>query len=368
MLGVIRGIYMLKSVWAVMVALLLGSILISMSGSDPIAAYAALFEGAFFEYYGIASTLVKMSPLILAGLAVTVPLRAGLFNIGAEGQIYMGALFATMAALFLPEMPGWLHITIASLAGALGGALWALVPALLKAYYKVNEIIVTLLMNYVAINLVSYAVSGPMMAEDAPYPYSDEIPEATFLPQIMERTDAHLGVVIGIAIAIVLFFVFRRSSLGFSLATVGHNAHAARYAGMSVQRHIVVSFLVAGALAGLAGTFEVLGVKYRLFHMFSPGYGYDGVVVTFLAAGNPLLVVIAATFLAGLRSGAGIMQRAVGIDTTVVEAIQGLVVIFVATGLAFRFERTYWAKVLDRRKQVDAELSTGPPEGKGQGP
>jgi simple sugar transport system permease protein len=356
MLRVIQGVYLFKSVWAILAALLVGSILISMSGSDPIAAYAALFEGAFFEYYGFASTLVKMSPLILAGLAVTVPLRAGLFNIGAEGQIYIGALFATLAALFLPEMPGWLHITVASLAGAVGGALWALVPALLKAYHRINEIIVTLLMNYVAINVISYVVSGPMLAQDAPYPYSDEIPEALFLPQIMERTDAHLGVVIGIAIAIVLFVVFRRSSLGFSLATVGRNVHAAKYAGMSVQRHIVVSFMLAGALAGLAGTYEVLGLKYRLFHMFSPGYGYDGVVVTFLAGGNPLLVVIAATFLGGLRSGAGIMQRAVGVDTTVVEAIQGLVVIFVATGLAFRFERTYWAKVLRRRKEVDAEL------------
>lgn len=368
MLNVIRGIYLLKSVWAILAALLVGSILISMSGSNPIDAYAALFEGAFFEYYGIASTLVKMSPLILAGLAVTVPLRAGLFNIGVEGQIYMGALFATMAALFLPEMPSWLHILIASIAGALGGALWALLPALLKAYYKINEIIVTLLMNYVAINVVSYFVSGPMIAEDAPYPYSDEIPEALFLPQIMERTDAHLGVIIGVAIAVVVFLVFWRSSVGFSMSTVGRNTHAARYAGMSVQRHIVISFLVAGALGGLAGTFEVLGLKYRLFHMFSPGYGYDGVVITFLAGGNPLFVVLAAAFLAGLRSGAGIMQRAVGVDTTVVEAIQGLVVIFVATGLAFRFERTYWAKVLSRRKEVDVELGGGAQANKGQGP
>jgi simple sugar transport system permease protein len=356
MLALIQGVYLLKSVWAILAALLVGSVFIMMAGSDPIEAYAALFEGAFFEYYGFANTLVKMSPLILAGLAVTIPLRAGQFNIGVEGQIYMGALFATFAALFLPPLPGWLHIMVSSLAGAVGGALWALIPALLKAYYRINEIIVTLLMNYIAINIVSYFVSGPMMAADAPYPYSNEIPEALFLPQIMARTDAHLGVVVGIVLAVVLFFVFQRSTVGFSLATVGRNPHAARYAGMSVERHIVVSFLVAGAMGGLAGTYEVLGLKYRLFHMFSPGYGYDGIVVTFLAGGNPLFVVIAAAFLGGLRSGAGIMQRAVGVDTTVVEAIQGLVVIFVAMGLAFRFERTYWARVLKRRKRVEAEL------------
>jgi ABC-type uncharacterized transport system permease subunit len=359
MLGAIRLLYMFKSVWAVLAALLVGSFLIQLAGSDPIEAYTALFQGAFTEYYGFGSTLVKMSPLILAGLAVTVPLRAGQFNIGAEGQIYIGALFATLAALYLPAMPGWIHIIVCSFAGMAGGALWALLPALLKAYHRVNEIIVTLLMNYIAINIVSFAVSGPMEAADAPYPYSDEIPSTLFLPHVMPRTDAHLGVVIGIVIAIVLFAIFRYGTLGFSLETVGRNPRAARYAGLSVQRTIVLSFIIGGALAGLAGAYEVLGVKYRLFHHFSPGYGYDGIVITFLAGANPLFVVVAAAFLGGLRSGAGIMQRAVGVDATVIEAIQGLVVIFVAMGLAFRFERTYWSRVLKLRKDVDSKLAPG---------
>ena len=357
MLRFIRILYLLKSVWAVLAALLVGSLLILLAGSDPIEAYSALFKGAFFEYFGFGNTLVKMSPLILAGLAVAVPLRAGQFNIGAEGQIYMGALAATVAALYLPEMPGWLHIVICSLAGMAGGALWALIPAVLKAYHRVNEIIVTLLLNYVAINIVSYAVSDPMMAVDAPYPYSEEIPEALFLPHVLPRTDAHLGVVIGILLAIVLFVVMRHSTLGFSLSTVGKNPRAAQYAGMSVKQHIVIAFVVAGAMGGLAGTYEVLGFKYRLFHLFSPGYGYDGIVITFLAGGNPLFVVVAAAFLGGLRSGAGIMQRAVEIDATVVEAIQGLVVIFVAMGLAFRFEHSFWTRVLRRRKEVAAGLA-----------
>ncbi len=359
MAQIIRAVYMLKSVWAIIAALLVGSLLILSSGHNPIDAYYALFEGAFFEYYGIASTLVKMSPLILVGLAVTVPLRAGQFNIGAEGQIYMGALFATWAALYLPAMPGWLHISICSLTGALGGALWALIPAYLKAYHRINEIIITLLMNYVAINIVSYFVSGPMMAEDAPYPYSDEIPEALNLPHIMERTDAHVGVIVGLGMAVVLYFVFQRTTLGFSFATVGRNPLAARYAGISVKRNIIGAFLIGGALAGLAGTFEVLGLKYRLFHLFSPGYGFDGVVITFLSGANPLFVVLAATFLGGLRAGAGVMQRAVGVDTTAVEAIQGLVVIFVATGLAFHYRNSIWARILARRKEYEAVLGDG---------
>jgi simple sugar transport system permease protein len=298
-----------------------------------------------------------MSPLLLAGLAVVLPLRAGLFNIGAEGQIYLGALFATLAALYLPAMPGWLHIIVCSLAGMIGGALWALIPAYLKAWHNINEVIVTLLMNYIGINLISYAVSGPMMDEGAPYPYSAEIREELWLPHILPRTDAHLGVVIGVALAVLMYFVLERTSVGFSINTVGRNPQAARYAGMSVRQHIVWTLVAGGALAGLAGTYEVLGLKYRLFHMFSAGYGYDGIVVAFLSGSHPLYAILAALFLGGLRSGANIMQRAVGVPTTVVDSIEGLVVIFVATSLAFRFEQSRWAVLWRRRKEVDTALA-----------
>lgn len=357
MAGAVRLLYATKSVWAILCALLVGAIVIMAGGSDPVAAYAALFHGAFFEYHGIATTLVKMSPLLLAGLAVVLPLRAGLFNIGAEGQIYLGALFATLAALYLPAMPGWLHIIVCSLAGMIGGGLWALIPAYLKAWHNINEVIVTLLMNYIGINLISYAVSGPMMEEGAPYPYSAEIREELWLPHILPRTDAHLGVVIGVGLAVLMYVVLERTSIGFSINTVGRNPQAARYAGMSVRQHIVWSLVAGGALAGLAGTYEVLGLKYRLFHMFSAGYGYDGIVVAFLSGSHPLYAILAALFLGGLRSGANIMQRAVGVPTTVVDSIQGLVVIFVATSLAFRFEQSRWAHLWRRRKETDAVLA-----------
>jgi simple sugar transport system permease protein len=356
MAGAVRLLYATKSVWAILCALLVGAIVIMAGGSDPIAAYAALFHGAFLEYHGIATTLVKMSPLLLAGLAVVLPLRAGLFNIGAEGQIYLGALFATLAALYLPAMPGWLHIIVCSLAGMIGGGLWALIPAYLKAWHNISEVIVTLLMNYIGINLISYAVGGPMMDEGAPYPYSAEIREELWLPHILPRTDAHLGVVIGVGLAVLMYFVLERTSIGFSINTVGRNPQAARYAGMSVRQHIVWSLVAGGALAGLAGTYEVLGLKYRLFHMFSAGYGYDGIVVAFLSGSHPLYAILAALFLGGLRSGANIMQRAVGVPTTVVDSIQGLVVIFVATSLAFRFDQSRWAHLWRRRKDRDAAL------------
>jgi len=352
MLKLIRFVYMFKSVWAVLAALLIGSVFISIGGSNPLAAYGALFHGAFFEYFGLANTLVKMCPLILTALAFTVPLRCGQFNIGAEGQMYIGALFATTVALYLPKFPSVIHIVLCTVAGAMGGALWVLLPAILKAYYQLNELIITLLMNYVAIDLVSYFVSGPMLEPGAPYPYSREIPESLFLPYILPNTDAHMGVLIAVVLAILLYVVFKRTSLGFSFITVGRNPDAARYAGMPVQGLMVISFLISGALAGLGGAFEVLGLKYRLFHLFSPGYGFDGIVVAFLGGANFLFIILAAMFLAGLKSGANIMQRAIGVQTTAVEAIQGLVIIFVAASLAFRFDRSYWAHILSVRKMI----------------
>ena len=351
-----RILFLLRSVWAIIAALAVGSILIAAAGRSPVEAYTTLFHGAFFDYWGFASTLVKTSPLLLAGLAVVLPLRAGLFNIGAEGQIYIGALFATVVALYLPGVPGPLHILLCTLAGALGGALWALIPALLKAYQRINEIIVTLLLNFVALHFVSFVVSGPMMEPGAPYPYSPEVPDTLFLPHVLPRTDAHIGVLVGVAIALAMYVVFRRGVFGFTLSTVGRNPNAARYAGISVERHIIMSFLIAGAFAGLAGTFEVLGHRYRLFHAFSQGYGYDGIVVAFLAGLNPLFAIFSALFIGGLRSGANMMQRAIGIETTVVEAIQGLVILFIAVSLAFRYRVSSIGKALTRRKVLEEAL------------
>ena len=185
-----------------------------------------------------------------------------------------------------------------------------------------------------------------------------------FLPHVLPRTDAHFGVLVGVVIALVMYVVFRRGVSGFTLATVGSNPSAARYAGISVERHIIVSFLVAGGIAGLAGTFEVLGHRYRLFHAFSQGYGYDGIVVAFLAGLSPLFAIFSSLFIGGLRSGANMMQRAMGIETTVVEAIQGLVILFVAASLAFRYKASVIGQAIARRQELEEALDERPSDGK----
>ena len=345
LLTAIRVVYMLKTVWAVLVALLIGAVFILLAGGDPIEGYTALFKGAFADYWGIGDTLVRMSPLLLAGLAGIIPLRAGLFNIGAEGQIYIGALAATIAALYLPDfLPGPIRIVLCIIAGATGGALWAAIPGILKAYRGTNEIITSLLLSYVAVYLIGAVLHAWLIEPGAPYPYSREIDEALELPIFMPRTQAHIGIMIAWAAAILVGIMLWKTTLGQAIQVVGHNKHAASYAGLSVKRLTVLSFAMGGSMGGLAGTFEVLGLKYRLFDHFSPGYGMQGIIVAFLAALNPIGAIFAAIFLAGLQVGAGSMQRATGIDTTMVAALQGMVVLCVAVGLAFKFHPDRWRR------------------------
>lgn len=334
----VRWMYALKGLWAVVAALIVGAFLVVLAGANPLEAYAALLRGGLFDYYGFANALVRLCPILLVSLAVIIPLRAGFFNIGGEGQVYVGALFGTVAALYLPQaIPAVIRLVLICLSGAVGGALWALIPAVLKVYRGTNEIITSLLLSYVGANVVGGIIHVYLMEPGAPYPYTREIPFDATLPIFLPRTEAHIGILIAVALALIFGTVMKRSTFGLSVETVGHNPVAAAYAGVSIRQTAISAFVIGGALAGLAGIFEVVGVKYRLFDHFSPGYGFQGAIVAFLAGLNPRTAIFAAMFLAVLQAGAGSMQRAVGVDTMMVGALQGLVVLFVAVGLAFRY-------------------------------
>lgn len=357
MLPLIRFFFLTKTIWATLAAFLAGTVVILLVGGDPIAAYWALFHGAFFDYYGLGSTLIKASPILLAGFAVIIPMRAGLLNVGAEGQIYMGGLFASAIALYMPEAcPAFILFCLCVVGGALGGGLWAAISGYLKAYRNLNEVISSLLLNYVAINLVSFAAGGPMMQEGAPYPYSREIRDDLWMSQILPGTDAHSGVIAALLLAVVFYLVVRFSTIGFTLNMVGKNPHAAAYAGINVRSSIMVAMFTGGAVAGLAGAFEVLGLKYRLYHLFSPGYGYDGIVAAFLADLHPMFLPLASLFLGGLKAGGQQMQRSVGLDSTIIDLITGLVIIFVAASLAFHYDRDRWRQFLGRRRKTNDSL------------
>jgi general nucleoside transport system permease protein len=323
----------LSPIAAILAALLVGAVLIAIAGASPIKAYSVLFSDSLTNYYGFGSMLTKFAPLLLAGLGVLVALRANQFNIGGEGQIYMGGLGSALVGLYVHGLPAVIHLPLALLVGFGFGAFWGLIPGYLKAYRGVNEVITTLLLNYVAINLVSYLVQNPLIEPGAPSPFSPLIDASAKLPIILPRTQAHAGVLLGLAAAAVLWIVFARSPLGYQIEAVGQNPIAARYGGISVERTILMVMGLSGGLAGLAGSGEVLGLKYRLFEEFSPGYGFDAIAIAFLSRGNLGGAVLTSIFFAMLRSGANVMQRSAGVPVTVVYAIQGLTVLFIAISL-----------------------------------
>lgn len=324
----------LLPVWAVLFSLVLGMGLVALAGANPLHAYAELLRGAFADVFGIATTLVKATPLLFAGLGVAIAYRAGLFNIGAEGQIYLGGLGAALVGLYIHGLAPVVHIPLALLAAFAAGALWGLVPILLKVARGVNEVITTLLMNYVAIFLISAIVEGPLIEPGAPYPYTRPMDAATTLPVIIPTTDAHAGIIIALVVAVILHVLFARTPFGFRLRAVGANPNAAAYAGINVTRTLILAMTIGGGLAGLGGAAEVIGLKHRLFAGFSPGYGYNAIVVAFLSNGQPLGVVVMALFFGALHSGASIMQRSLGVPVAIVFAIQGLAVLFLAASLA----------------------------------
>ena len=341
-------------VWALGLALSLGAVLILVAGGDPLAAYWAVLQGAFGDMFGFGVTLTKMAPILLAGLGVALAIQGGLFNIGAEGQIYLGGLGAAWVGLYVTGLPSILHIPLALLASALAGALWALLPAYLRVKRGVNEVITTLLMNYIAVYGVGYVVHGPMMEPGAPYPFSPPLAETARLPLILPQADAHAGILLGLFAAVALHFMVNRTVSGYRIQAVGLNAQAAAYGGISVARTMVGVMLAAGALAGLAGAGEIMGLKYRLFDRFSPGYGFDAIAAAFLAGSQPLLVIPTSLFFGALRSGGNVMQRAVGTPVAIVIVIQGLSIFFLTLALVL----SQWGPA--RRFLLRGAIVTGP--------
>ncbi|ESA33780.1 sugar abc transporter permease [Leptolyngbya sp. Heron Island J] len=324
----------LLPVVAVLSALLVGAILMIVAGASPLAAYGALFRQALTTYFGFADTLTKTTPLLLVSLGVLVALRAGQFNLGGEGQIYMGGLGSLLIGLALPGLPLIIHLPLALLGGFGFGAAWGAIAGYLKVARGLNEVLTTLLLNYVAQSLISYLVNGPLKAANAPSPFSELVAESARLPAILPKTQAHAGIFLGLILAGVLTLAFALTAWGYRVDAVGQNPVAANYAGISVNRTILSVMALSGGLAGLAGSSEVLGLKYRLFEDFSPGYGFDAVAIALLSRGDPTAVIVTSFFFGILRSGANVMQRSASVPVAIIYAIQGLTVLFVAISLA----------------------------------
>jgi simple sugar transport system permease protein len=303
---------------------------LALGGFDPWAALGALVQGSLGSPAAFISiTLVRAVPLILTGLAVAVAFRAGIWNIGAEGQLYAGAVAGTAVALALPEaIPGWLGIPALMVAGAGAGALWVVVPAWLKIRRGVSEVITTILMNFVAINLAGWLVHGPMQEPRGVFPQSDAVPEMARLPLMVPGSRLHLGFAAAVVLALALWAFLRFTAAGFQVRAVGANPEAARVAGrLRSRRTLVWVFLASGALAGLAGAVEVSGVTYALYEGLSPGYGYTAIAVALLAGLSPLGVLVTGTLFGALEGGAGAMQRVAGVPAGWVGTVVALAIL-----------------------------------------
>jgi general nucleoside transport system permease protein len=331
-----RGASILVPTFAVLCAFAVGAVLIAMAGKSPIVAYQALLRSAFGNRNNWGETLVKMVPLLLAGLGTAVAFRARVFNIGAEGQIYMGALGAGFVGLFLGDLPIFVGIPLIIIAGFLMGGLWGGIAGFLKKQFGANEIIVTLMLNYVALAINSYLIGGPWRDPASTEPYTARFVEGAILPVILPRTRLHAGILLALLAAVAIWWLMRHTVLGYQITVTGANEEAARYSGMRTGRLVVLTMFISGGLAGLAGVGEVAGLHHRILENFSPGYGYTAIAIAMLGQAKAPGVVIASFLFAALVIGVNGMQDLVGVPVSIVFIIEGLVLLFVLASEFFR--------------------------------
>ncbi len=328
-------INILLPVAGVLVALLISAVMLLILKADPIAAYSAMVTGAAGSVSGITQSLVKATPLLLVGLGICIAFRANVINIGGEGQIIIGALVATWFPLTFNTWPGWLLIPSTLLVGFIGGAAWGFVPGILKARLHVNEILSTIMMNSIAQQLMNMLLHGALMdpsgvAAGTFLAQSARIPQQGWLPRLVPQTLLHAGAILAVVLAVLVYFFLWRTTIGYRIRAVGLNPNASRYAGINVPFYQALSMTLAGGFAGIAGAIEVIGVQHRLMDGVTSGYGFTGIVAALLGGLHPLGLIPASILFGGLLVGAGQMQRAVQVPSSLITGILGLVVLFVS--------------------------------------
>ena len=335
----------LLPVAAVLLAFLVGVFLLLALGADPFAAYYALINGALGNVSGITQALTKATPLLLVGVGICIAFRGGVINIGGEGQIIVGAIGATAFSLALRDAPGWLLLPLTLIVGALAGALWGGIAGLLKARLGVNEILSTVMLNQIALQLMNLLLRGVMLdpkqvAAGTNIPQSEALPEQVWLLRLVPRTLFHSGAILAIVLAILVYVLLWRTTLGYRIRAVGLNSAASRYAGIPVATYLTLSLVLSGAFAGLAGAVEVTGVHHRMLEGLSGGYGFSGIVAALFGKLHPLGAIPASFLIGALLVGADKMQRTIQVPNALVTVLNGLVVLFVVASELYARRRS----------------------------
>ena len=323
---------------AIFTAMLISSLIILISGADPLRAFAALTEGAIGSQVAIVETLIKATPFLLVGLGIAVAFRGGLFYIGVEGQLFVGSAVAVIIGYSI-QLPAIIHLPLVLLGGMLGGALWAGIAGILKARFGAHEVITTIMLNYIALRIINWAIGsdGPMRAPLTSVPETSAVFESARLPILLADSRLHAGVLIALAMIFIVYWLLWKTTLGFEIRMVGANPSAARYAGIKVELNIVLTMLISGALAGLAGGIQVIGLApFNFTTGFNVGLGFDSIAVAVLGAISPFGIALAALLFGAMDAGARLMQLRTRVPADIITVTQGLILAFVAADQIIR--------------------------------
>ena len=320
---------------AVLLAVLIGAIILLVSGANPFEAYAALLKGSFGTANALGRTLEKATPLIFSGLAVAFAFKAGMFNIGAQGQLLFGAITAAFLGFSIHGLPAFIHMPLALIGGALAGGIYGIIPGALKAYRGVHEVITTIMLNYIAINITDYLADGPWK-DTSPGNVVARTPVIEPSASIGRLGPVPIGFIIAILIAFVVWWLLQKTTLGFEIRMVGLNPHASRYAGIKVARTLILTMVISAILAGIGGAIETQGVVGRYQPGFNTGLGFDGITVAMLGKTHPFGTIPAAILVGAMKAGSSEMQFASGVAKEITDVIQALILFFVAADVIIR--------------------------------
>jgi simple sugar transport system permease protein len=321
---------------AIITAMLLGAVILLAIGADVFKTYLVILTQPLRTKIGITEVLLRMVPLSIIAMGITVAYRSGIINIGAEGQMAIGVLTTTAIALLFPTLPSYVLIPFAILAGAIGGAFWGFIPGFLKAKLEVSELLSTVMLNYIAAQLYTFFLRGPMldpaeMTMGSGTPQSMRLSKNLDLTRFIKGTRIHTGLFIALGLAVIIYFVLWKTSFGFKLRAAGASSKAARYGGINVPKYLILAMMISGAFAGIAGSIEIAGVHRRAIEGVTSGYGFSGIVVALFGGLHPAGIIPAAFFFGLLIYGADMTQRLVGVPANMVQVLQGLIILVIVS-------------------------------------
>jgi general nucleoside transport system permease protein len=342
------AIRILNPVVFIVLAMGFCGIFITMAGFEPVKVYAKMIKTAFFTSKGLTQTILYSIPLMLCGLGVSISFKMNLNNLGAEGQYAVGAIASFGFVIYGPSMPLSIKLILAVLIGIAAGCLWSILAAIPKALWNVNETIISLMMNYIALLFLDYLCRGPWMNnEGLNLPYSASINKKLYLPNLF-GTEINSGIIIAIVIAIVIYWFFKKTTSGYQISVIKNSLSAARYAGMNIKKNILLVMGISGALAGMAGVVKIFGITHRLQPSLPGGAGFTGIIIAYLSKFNPLIVIVVSFFIAGLNTGSYSVQIS-GVPSQIATMIQGAILVFVLAGEFFARNKI----IVGRRVSVD---------------